>query len=216
MSPPAAAGGDNLYSGLILDALEHVQPHEAWLAGNAVIPISLTVTNQNGPNPIEARLFPPAQATLVDPGGAEEQPDGSLLWRLTLAGNETVILELWMSLPRGSHSFSADTRVGQPPSFLYTETDRLTLEIPAPQPLAEVVDRAAALEAADTNGPYKQVRQRLERAASWQAKGDPAKAIDELLKATEPLQDEPGLQAAELRRAIGWQIWHTARLLVGP
>ncbi len=126
---------------------------------------------------------------------------------MELNESQNANLELWVRLPPGQHRFSADIGQGS--------TLELSVDIASPAPLSEALELSAALEAVDRKGPYKQVRQSLERAENWLQKGATDKALQELLKATEPLQEQSADEARELRRAIDWQIWHAARALVG-
>lgn len=199
-------GQDSLAATLLTKALERVHPAELPRGPGAVVPLTLTLTNRGIATPATATISLPAGTTVVDPGTGTAGAN-TLVFNVNLVLGQQQHLTFWVKLPQLAGPVTFQAVVTAPKLAKPAATVSYTVTVLQPESLTSIDDRLTQL--INSSAPNSSA---LRRAEGYVAKGlkniFPAKAIEELLKATDALLgiDDPAV--TDIRVAIDiWIRW---------
>jgi hypothetical protein len=215
LAQATSIGADNGFGDIVLAALEYIQPPiEAMSEG--VIPVQVTLANLGIATPGVVTIGLTGGATVVDPGAATASIPTQLSWDYELALDGTETLTFWMKLPAAPASATVEVLIqtGVSPDLL--DYGQMTLTI-IPVESATINDALAELGpiAADNKADkaYSRAQGELERAQASLDAADYAKAMRDLLGATDELSTIPETSADHIRHKIDEVIREVGRLL---
>jgi hypothetical protein len=215
LAQATAVGLDNGFGDILLAALEYIQPPVESVS-EGVIPVQVTLTNLGIATPGVAIIGLTGGATVIDPGAATAQSPTQLSWSYDLELDGTETLTFWMKLPVAPASATVEALIqtGVSPDLL--DYDQLALTI-TPLASATVSDALAELGpiAADNKADkaYSRAQGELERAQASLDAADYAKAMRDLLGATDELSTIPEAEVDRIRHMVNEVIRDVGRLL---
>ena len=206
LAQAALPGADPLFTELLLDALEDIQPDSSLLLTGSVIPVNLTLTNQGIATPGQALVTLPEGGQIMDSGVAAVQADGSLLWSFDLAEDASETLVFWLRLPElaGPAYVEALIQVGIAPDLTDHDTVLLTLALVQNPGLLEVMDELSILLSQYQD--FFDAYERVVKALNYQDQGRFDKALKEALKAADHLATLEHSEATIVRQNLGFAI----------
>ena len=212
LAEATSVGQQSALAELILGLLDYVHPVPTTLT-NAVVPITLTITNQGIATAGQAVIMLPAETSLVD--SSDTLTSDAVVantWRFTfdLVETEQVNLTLWLQLPESAQTLNVEVllKTGSDPNFTDYDTLSLLLDVQPGAVLADVLADLTLLESQDND--YRQALQALERAETALLNADDAKALKELLKTADQLIAVGTQEAEQVRVQVAQLIRQTA------
>ena len=208
-----AAGDGNLFAELIVSGLDYSHPEAVATLPNAVVPVTLTLSNQGMATPGQVTVSLPDGGMIVSAEAGDFQADGSLVWSFGLVETEVRTLDLWVRLPAEAGTVTVDAlvQVGTPPDLVDHTSVSLDIAVTEVPALGDVIAIVAALAPEDKE--MDKALDALEEADEALLKGDQEKALEELLDAADELADSGHPDAPALRLQVDLLIRDVAALV---
>jgi hypothetical protein len=114
-----ASGGENDFSRLLLDALEHVHPDQLRSEADSTWPLSIQLHNRGIATPGRVLVTLPAGAQVIDPGPGSINDAGQWVWPWQLSSGASTSADFWVRLPdrTGPVLFEAHVQTGTAPDW---------------------------------------------------------------------------------------------------
>ncbi len=215
LAQATASGANSPFTELLIEALQEVHPEAMNTSLGHVVPIQLTLTNQNQATTGQVLIDLPEGIDVVVPAVVEwDELNSWLIWPFNLDEDQTLNQEFALRLPwiESSVSLNALLQTGVAPDFEDYDSITLTIEVQSKPCLPEALDLLRALQQ-DEDKNYAKVQKHLQKAAELiQAEND-TKALKELVKAAKELAKSDGLDAHNLRVMVSNAIRNTAGVI---
>jgi len=153
----------------------------------------------------------PDNSEIIDPGIAQIDTAGQLIWEFDLQEDAAADYLFWLRLPPadGSAGIESIVQTGTPPELNDYTTISLELEVqPLPQ-LAAIQNEL--VELASNDKQYRQARNTINKAMSKLSAGDSAGALTWAVETTDELLAIDDLQAEGLRLRLDYVIQELGR-----
>jgi len=191
-------GADNLYAGLILDAIAYAHPSTLIPLAGGVYPLSISLNNEGIATPGRFLLPLPADVQVMDAGVATLDADNGLTWQFDLAETAMPGFKSWLKLPVDPLHLEALIQTGENPD--YSDYTTLVLDI-VPDAGVQVDDALDAVLALDSK-QYKKVKKYLGWAQQDLLRQDPESALNALIRAADALIKIGTAQSDEIRSLV--------------
>jgi hypothetical protein len=111
----------SLLADLLRNSFDGVHPEKLTPILGAVSPIEFSLTNIGQASSGEVLLTQPIDSVVIDPGPAQVNQTGQLIWPFTLQTDETKKLTYWLRLPSdvSQQNFKAEIQIGSTPPLQY-------------------------------------------------------------------------------------------------
>ncbi|WP_162932421.1 carboxypeptidase regulatory-like domain-containing protein [Solimonas sp. K1W22B-7] len=222
------AGSGSLFRQLIGQSLIHVNPPQASPQPGRTVPLKLHLSNEGNAVSVVAKVSLSAGGYVVDAKQGTVAA-GKLEWSFELAAGASIDNQLWVRLPPGGLPVMVSAQLTATSGTQTVDAGTITAELSPPlQPSLD--DALAALTAYaatkpnpgllgnllglifDTRHPSKKALDHLKAANRALDQGDTAKALAELVLATDELIHDGSTQAAPIRHQVDEAIFETGQL----
>lgn len=193
----AAAGDEaSVFEQLLLQALAHIQPQPLPTVAGGVVPVRIHLVNQGSEVPVRLLVALPVGSAAIHAPGADTLADGRLSWNLILTEQAEATFEFWVRLPEMAGPVMIDALIQTDQAGSYVDHEALSLSLSIDE--AVMPQLRAELDAMDGKD-YRKVRQEVEKADDYLARGRIEQALKHLVHAAGLLGRLPGDEAAALR-----------------
>ena len=203
LATAAHDGQGSLAATLLSQLLSGIQPKTLPVEPGAVLPITVTLTNEGIATNATVTVLLPAGTSAVDPG-AGTLSGNTFTFATSLALKQVATFTFWLRLPLAAGPLTLNATVTAGPQNKVMATPSLTLTVPTTPTLATLIatDQSLIVSGSASRGVFEEAAEAL-RAAQAAYPKDPMAAVDAALRATDALAQSTDPAAASLRQQIG-------------